>query len=88
MKQKQPQKTQNVAALYKITKTLTGGFRNSEVPMKDVNGNVIICVAEQTQKWKSHFETILNKKAPDNLADIPVSDGDWRSTPTHHLLKK
>ena len=42
--------------------------------MKDVNGNVITGVAEQTQRWKSHFETIVNIEAPNNLADIPVSD--------------
>ena len=36
----------------KITKTLAGGFRNSEVPVKNVNenGNVITGVAEQTQR--------------------------------------
>ena len=44
--------------------------------MKDVNGNVITSVAEQTQIWKSHFQTVLNKEAPNNLADIPVSDED------------
>ena len=33
-------------------------------------------MAEQTQKWKSHFKTILNKDAPNNLAEIPVSDKD------------
>ena len=70
------QKTQNIAALYKKTKTLAGGFRKSEIPVKDVNGNVITGVAEQTQRWKSHFETILNKEPPHNLADIPVSDED------------
>ena len=31
-----------------ITKSLAGCFRNSEVPVKDVNGNDIISVAEQT----------------------------------------
>ena len=42
-------KTQNIVVLYKIIKTLAGGFRSSEVPVKDVNGNVISGVAEQTQ---------------------------------------
>ena len=68
--------TQNIAALYKITKTLAGGFKNSEVPVKDVNGNVITGAVEQTQRWKSHFGTILNKEAPNNLSDIPVSNED------------
>ena len=63
--------------MYKITKTVAGGFRNSEVPVKDdVNKNVITGVAEQTKRWKSQFETILNKEMPNNLADIPVHDED------------
>ena len=56
--------------------TLAGVFKNSKVPVKDGNGNVITGVAEQTQGWKSHFETVLNKEAPNNLSDIPVSDED------------
>ena len=55
-----------------MTKTLAGGFRNSEVPVKYVNRYVITAVAEQTQRWKSQFETILNKEAPNNLGDIPI----------------
>ena len=55
--------TQNMATLYKITKTLTGGFKNSDIPVKDVDGNVVTCEVKQTQRWKTHFETILNKCA-------------------------
>ena len=39
-------KIQNIAALYKVINTLAGGFRNSEVPVKDVNRNVITGIAE------------------------------------------
>ena len=42
--------TQNMATLYKITKTLTGGFKNSDVPVKDVDGNVVTCEAKPTQR--------------------------------------
>ena len=65
---------ETIAALYKITQTLAGGLRNSEVPVKDLNGNGITGIADQTNRWKSHFETILNKEAPNNLAYIQVSD--------------
>ena len=65
-----------MATLYKITKTLTGGFKNSDVPVKDVEGNVVTCEAKLTQKWKTHFETILNKEAPRNQAEIPESKED------------
>ena len=70
--------TQNMATLYKITKTLTGGFKNSDIPVKDVDGNVVTCEAKQTQRWKTHFETILNKEAPRNQAEIPESKEDLK----------
>ena len=50
---------QNMATLYQITKALAGGFRNCDIPMKDADGVVITSVEEQTQLWKTHFETIL-----------------------------
>ena len=67
---------QNMATLYKITKALDGGFKNCDIPMKDSDGVVITSVEEQTQLWKTHFETILNKEAPREVEDIPESDED------------
>ena len=67
-----------MATLYKITKTLTGGFKNSDVPVKYVDGNVVTCEVKQTQRWKTHFETILNKEAPRNQAEIPESKEDLK----------
>ena len=67
---------QNMATLYKITKALAGGFKNCDIPMKDADGVVITSVEEQTQLWKTHFETILNKEAPREVEDIPESDED------------
>ena len=55
---------------------LNGSFKNSNVPVKDVDGNVVIGEAKQTQRWKTHFETILNKEAPRNLAEIPENKED------------
>ena len=67
---------QNMATLYKITKALAGGFKNCDIPMKDADGVVITSVEEQTQLWKTHFETILNKEAPREVEDIPERDED------------
>ena len=44
--------------------------------MKDADGVVITSVEEQTQLWKTHFETILNKEAHREVEDIPESDED------------
>ena len=67
---------QNMATLYKITKALVGGFKNSDISMKDADGVVITRVEKQTQLWKTHFETILNKEAPRYVEDIPERDED------------
>ena len=67
---------QNMATLYKITKALAGGFKNCDIQMKDADGVVITSVEEQTQLWKTHFETILNKEAPKEVEDIPERDED------------
>ena len=63
-------KTQNIAALYEITKTIAGGFKNSEVPNERCK--------RKCYHWCSRRdpETMHNKEAPINLADIPVSDDD------------
>ena len=44
--------------------------------MKDADGVVITSVEKQTQLWKTHFETILNKEAPIEVEDIPERDED------------
>ena len=67
---------QNMATLNKITKALAGGFKNCDIPMKDADGLVITSVEKQTQLWKTHFETILNKDAPREVEDIPERDED------------
>ena len=45
--------TLSVSALYNITKTLAAGCRNSEVPVKDVNGNVSTDVIGEAQRSPS-----------------------------------
>ena len=65
---------QNMATLYKITKALAGGFKNCDIPMKDADGVVITSLDKQTQLWKTHFETILNKEAPREVENIPERD--------------
>ena len=65
---------QNMATLYKITKAPAGSFKNSDIPMKDADGMIITSVEKQTQLWKTHFDTILNKEAPREVEDIPERD--------------
>ena len=62
---------QDLKTLYKINKTLNNGFKNSDVPVKDADGNVISKEAEKLTRWKEHFESILNRPEPDHVAEIP-----------------
>ena len=69
------EKVQHMAILcaYKITKALAGCFQNSDIPIKDAERVVVVTsVEKQTQLWKTHFETILNKEAPREVEDIPA----------------
>ena len=47
--------------LYKITKTLTGGFHNNDRPVKDINDKVITSEREQVERWAKHFRAVLNR---------------------------
>ena len=50
----------DLKTLYKINKQLNNGFKNCDVPVKNKNGMVIEKEAEKLQRWKKHFESVLN----------------------------
>ena len=66
----------NLKTLYKINKQLNNGFKNCDVPVKNKNGMVIEKEAEKLQRWKEHFESVLNRPDPPHLADIQPADTD------------
>ena len=66
----------DLKTLYKINKQLSNGFKNCDVPVKNKNGMVIEKEAEKLQRWKEHFESILNRPDPPHLADIQPADTD------------
>ena len=77
MKPKKPHRNRIwQATLYKITKSLAGGFKNNDVPVRDSDGNVITGIVEQMQRWKNHFQSVLNREAPNIHANIPENDID------------
>ena len=65
-----------MATLYKITKSLAGGLKNNDVPIKDSEGNAITGIAEQMQRWKKHFQSTLNREAPSIHVNIPENVND------------
>ena len=66
----------DLKTLYKIDKQLNNGFKNCDVPVKNKNGMVIEKEAEKLQRWKEHFESVLNRPDPPHLADIQPADTD------------
>ena len=66
----------DLKTLYKINKQLNNGFKNCDVPVKNKNGMVIEKEAEKLQRWKEHFESVLNRPDPPHLADIQPADAD------------
>ena len=66
----------NDLTLCKINKQLNNGFKNCDVPVKNKDGMVIEKEAEKLQRWKEHFESVLNRPDPPHLADIQPADTD------------
>ena len=46
---------QDLKTLYRITKMLNNGFKNSDVPVKDTDGNVLSKEAEKLARLEGTF---------------------------------
>ncbi|XP_022240572.1 uncharacterized protein LOC106458595 [Limulus polyphemus] len=57
--------------VYKITIELTSGFKSSGgVPIKAKNGTRLTTERQQLERWKEHFNEVLNQCEPDILLDL------------------
>ena len=60
---------------------LNNGFKNNDVSVKEIDGNVLSKEAEKLARWKEHFESILNRPEPEPVAEIPPAvedlEGRW-----------
>ena len=64
----------NMKELYNITRQLSGKSSKSEKPVKDKNGNTMTTMEDQRQRWAEHFKELLNRPAPETLADIQPAE--------------
>ena len=69
-------RNRSIKDLYTITKKLSGKYSKPERPVKSKDGKTIPGEEGQTNRWKEHFEELLNRPAPQNQANIPVADSD------------
>ena len=67
---------QDLKTLYRINKMLNNGFKNNDVPVKDINGNVLSKEEEKLARWKEHFESIPNRPEPELVAETPPAVED------------
>ena len=65
-----------IATLYKITRSLSGKKINQDLPVKAADGTSITEEKAKLERWKKHFEQILNRPVPPDLANITEAKGD------------
>ena len=56
--------------VYQVTKTIAGKYGKPSIPVKDKQGHPIFDPNGQGERWKEHFEELLNRPPPDNPPDI------------------
>ena len=70
-------RNQDMKTVYQTTRKLKGDFGQSyDRPVKAEDGTSLTTEEEKLQRWKQHFEKILNRPDPSVLADIPEADED------------
>ena len=56
--------------VYRITKSLTGGFTSKTTAVRDRNGKVLMKTEDQLHRWAEHFKETLNRPDPEVEATI------------------
>ena len=60
----------DTGTLYRIVRDLTGIRNNSNVPIKDKQGQVLLTTEAQDSRWVEHFKEILNQPEPPSTFDF------------------
>ena len=88
-------KKNDLRTLHMTTRKLSGIRCNQNRPIRSEDGTLLTKMEDQLQRWKRHFESVLNRQAPCQLpdpqpADVPlnintgpISEGEIRSALTH-----
>ena len=63
-------------------------MKNSDVPVKDTNGNLISSKTGKLECWKEHFQTILNRLEPTETTQIPEAKEDMDVTTDQPTLEE
>lgn len=60
----------NAKELYRITLQLSGKNRIPSRPVSDIQGTLLTKESQQLERWKEHFEKVLNRPPPDSFPVI------------------
>ena len=66
-------KQHNPKELYKITRLLAGRNRSTNRPVKNKQGNLLTRESQQRERWREHFQELLNRPPPDVPPDVSES---------------
>ena len=73
MKGKEAQDTADkneTKTLHKIVRDLSRSRNNSNIPIKDKNGNLLFTGEEQNARWVDYFKEVLNQSNPKDIFDF------------------
>ena len=73
MEEEEAARNGRMKEVYDITKTLSNGKRKTTNAVKDKYGNFIMEGLARRERWKEHFEDILNRHTPgDPVTDVEI----------------
>ncbi|XP_073671663.1 uncharacterized protein [Paramisgurnus dabryanus] len=63
--------------LHRISKQICGKYHSTvSPPIRNKEGKLLTTEAEQDARWAEHFKEVLNRKSPEENADIPEGEID------------
>ena len=67
----------NQGQVYKITKIISGKYRGTrDAPIRSKDGKLLTTDKEQDERWREHFNEVLNRPPPTITTEIEEADED------------
>ncbi|XP_076090000.1 uncharacterized protein LOC143062030 [Mytilus galloprovincialis] len=65
---------QRMGHVYQVVKQLCNKKTNKSMPIKDKQNNTLSSEKEQKERWKEHFQEVLNRKEPENTVSTDITE--------------
>ncbi|KAL1445995.1 hypothetical protein WDU94_003677 [Cyamophila willieti] len=75
----------NIKDLHKITKVLSNRKMSQQKPIRDKQGHIIIGESEQLNRWREHFQELLN---PNNANDSLIQENFEENVPVNNNISE